>query len=147
VSRVGLAGLVLLACGAEAAPPGVDAAGGAVDGSLDAMELINGCTRATAVDRTGPGADRTIQITSDVYTPRCSRIRVGQSVTWRGSLDEHPLAPGIVRSNMVITQPGSPIMMTSTGISTTVTFTGEGDWGFWCPNHPPDMSGAVFVEP
>jgi plastocyanin len=140
---------ILCACGGDRDPALPDAAFDAapVDAPADASDLVNGCTPAMAVDLTDPGASRSIQISDDFYTPRCLRIAVGQSVTWNGDLDRHPLAPGILRPSMVEVQPGSPIPMVSTGLSAMATFPDAGLWAFYCPLHPPGMAGVVYVDP
>jgi plastocyanin len=146
-----LLAMLVVGCGSDNAPERVDAPSAPqdtiVDSPADAIELLNGCALAMAVDRTAPGADRTIQFPDEYYAPRCTRIRVGQTVTWTGEFGEHPLAPGILRSNMVIEQPGTPIPTISSGSSASVTFDVEGAWAFYCISHPPGMSGVVYVEP
>jgi plastocyanin len=126
-----LAWLFLVACGSDATQidAGIDAR--VVDAPPDAVELVNGCTAAMAVDLTGP-----IQFDDDFYLPRCARIRAGDSVTWTGDFNDHPLA-----------QPGSPITMITTGTSTTIAFPDAGAWAYYCPNHPPGMSGVIYVVP
>lgn len=140
---------MLGACGGGRDPglPDASADAPAEDAPPDASELVNGCSPAMAVDRTDPGASRTIQISDDFFTPRCLRIAVGQDVTWSGDLSDHPLAPGILRANMVETQPGSPIPRVSSGFTAMASFPSAGAWAFYCPLHPPEMAGVVYVGP
>ena len=143
--------VVVTACGDDGsspidAPIAIDAA---VDAPADApVARINGCTRAQATDATAAGANRMITLNdNDTYTPPCLRIRAGQTVTWIGDFDAHPLEPGIVVPGDVEPQPGSPIVATSSGSAAQITFAATGEWGFFCPNHLPGMVGAVFVDP
>lgn len=143
----------LAACGSDSTPPVTDAPMSTIDARIDAAIdapgplRINGCTAAMAVDLTAPGATRTIVITDDVFTPKCARIRVGQSVTWSGMFSEHPLAPGIIRTGSIETQPGSPIPSVTNGVTRVVAFPTAGDWAFYCPNHTPSMAGVIYVVP
>jgi plastocyanin len=141
--------MILAACGSDSAPPATDAPMSTIDAAVDAPGVVtlNGCTAAAAVDLTAAGATRTIVLTDDVFTPKCSKIKVGQSVTWTGSFSDHPLAPGIIRTGSVETQPGSPIPSVTNGTTRTVAFPAAGDWAFYCTDHSPAMSGVVYVVP
>lgn len=140
----------LVACGDDggSAPP-ADARQDAptADAMPDGPAVMNGCTRAMAVDLSAAGATRTIAVTDDIFTPKCMRIAPGQTVTWQGDLSIHPLAPGIVRSNQIVAQPGHPITtITSSGTMVSYAFGAAGDWAFYCPNHLPGMAGIIYVE-
>ena len=67
---------------------------------------------------------------------RCIQVRVGQTVTWNGNLDDHPLAGdgGDTPNPISFHQNGS------------VTFTAPGTFGYVCLSHSP-MVGAVKVVP
>jgi plastocyanin len=96
---------------------------------------LNGCT--TYEDHT---ADTAVEITwarplNDAN--KCSKIKVGTTVTWKGDLVDHPLT----------TKGGdtpSPITLTNSGTEAPIKFTAAGDFGFVCQKHP-DMLGAIQV--
>jgi plastocyanin len=142
--------LALLTCAfAFALAPagcGDDGGGSAVDAStIDAdPDAINGCTRATALDLSAAADDRTIAQVDISYTPRCIRIKKGQSVTWDAEFTFHPMTSG---SPSTGEQPGSPITQTSSGTTVTFNFPDEGVFGFWCEEHGRAMMGAIYVEP
>ena len=48
-----------------------------------------GCT--SFEDRTGAAASRRIEFTNFTYTPACMEIKAGQTVTFAGNFDNHPL--------------------------------------------------------
>jgi plastocyanin len=123
---------------------GVDAGGqqdsgggdGGGGGDSGAPEPVNGCT--TFEDRTAEGANRTLTWDFSITTSpdRCIRIKAGQTVTWEGSLEAHPLLPSGGDSP-------SPV----SGVDTTtgeVTFPSAGTFGYVCDVHPA-MLGAVEV--
>lgn len=95
---------------------------------------INGC--ATFVDRTADGASRTLPWNEDlIYEPaRCMQVRVGQSVTFDGDLDNHPMVP-------------SGGDMPSPVGGAVATFTAPGTYGYRCIPHPAEMNGAIHVVP
>src|SRR5687768_524481 len=139
--------VLLAACG-DSDPPAIDAPI-SIDAAIDAPGpvTINGCTAAMAVDLTAPGATRTVVMTDDIFTPKCTKIQVGQSITWSGNFNDHPLAPGILSAAGLEMQPGSPIPSVTNGVSRTVMFPAAGDWAFYCSNHSPGMAGVIYVVP
>ena len=139
--RSPLALIFLFACGSDPAKT--------VDASPDgAPAAINGCQAAQAVDRTAAAASRMITFgTDELYTPRCLKISVGQSVTWSGSFEFHPLRPGIVGGAQVDPQPGNPVPSVNSGTSQVVTFAAAGAWAYYCTAHAPGMAGVVYVVP
>jgi plastocyanin len=74
------------------------------------------------------------------YSPACIKIKVGQSVTWNGAFQFHPL-------EAVGGDTPSPITATNSGTTVTFAFAREGTFGFDCANHPTIMHGAVLVVP
>jgi plastocyanin len=144
-----LALMFLFACGSD--PKAVSDAG--MDAGMDAAmndtgpAAVNGCQAAQAVDRTAAGASRTITFDDSlIYTPRCLKIAVGQSVTFSGSFGNHPLRAGIVRSGAnPMAQTGNPVPNVDTGASQMVTFATAGDWAYYCTAHQPGMAGVVYV--
>lgn len=95
---------------------------------------LNGCT--TYVDRTADTASRDITWGFSVAsTPEaCMKIKVGQTVTWKGDHTLHPLgAKGGDASN--------PIKEAE-----TITFAAAGSFGFVCTAHS-TMTGAIVVVP
>ena len=107
------------------------------------------------VDRTAPGDDRMISFYSGVaYAPKCMTIAVGQSATWSGDFDMHPLAPGVAPDRIDDDPPGapdSPIAKLDHGGQTSVTygpFTAAGDYPYYCSVHFLfGMIGVVRVVP
>lgn len=133
------------------------------DGAADAAvadaapATVNGCTAADfeANDRTADAAERVI-LAPDVpapaqFSPHCMRVRVGQTVTWKGDLTSHPIS-----YKLASTADGG------FGDAATVFVLGDADGGatqntaradepltiaFTCDNHPSIMFGAVDVVP
>jgi plastocyanin len=133
---------------------GSDAGSGAVDASHDAAPLVvEGCAEAdfAASDETAAGAARLVQVpttpTPAPFTPRCMRVRVGQTVTFRGDLASHPLefdvtllgGPGTAKYTL-----GGP---DGAANENTVTVLNQGYVTYKCANHPTVMRGAVQVVP
>ena len=133
--------------GSRSMQPDAAADSNLVDAAPDGPPAVNGCTPALAVDLTSANADRTITVYSDYYLPAFTRIQAGQSITWVGDLGEHPLSPGIRVSGDFDEQPGNPIPPATSGSSHSVTFSTSGEWGFYCPSHPPEMVGMIYVVP
>lgn len=128
----------------DAAPPS--------DVALDPYDdttNFNDCTPFdfTANDHTADADPRTIQFSLDPttkqYAPRCMRIKAGQSVTWKGAFQFHPLQPagGDVPSPITIDpQPG--------GSSRVIAFPNAGLYGFECATHEAPLEyGAIQVIP
>jgi plastocyanin len=121
----GSALLVLVACGGD------DTASNPDSGSSGSL---NGCTDSSYQDMTASGATITWDFT---VSPKCVKIKTGQTVTWNGDLGTHPLNP-------FGGDPGSPVPSTSTGNSAKGTFPTAGVFGFHCANHS-SMLGAIKV--
>ncbi|CAN5568858.1 hypothetical protein BH09MYX1_BH09MYX1_24470 [soil metagenome] len=116
---------VLVACGGDdTSTP--DAGGGS----------LNGCTDSAYSDQTAAGATITWDFT---VSPKCVKIKAGQSVTWNGDFATHPINP-FGGDN------GSQVPSVSTGTTAKGTFASAGTFGFHCLNHP-SMLGAVKVVP
>jgi hypothetical protein len=102
--------------------------------------LINGCDRF--VDRTAPSASRNLTWDHGIeHDPsRCLQIRVGQTVTWTGDFNEHPLGPygGTLPSPIAGLSQGNASYQTS--------FDTPGTYGYLCGDHP-EMVGAIHVQP
>jgi plastocyanin len=76
------------------------------------------------------------------YQPNCMTVRSGQSVTWRGRLEDHPLEPRDGSS------PGNPIPTITRDVgSVLVTFPCPGDFNFGCTKHGGAMAGTIRVVP
>lgn len=154
--------LAMVGCGGDdapvdAAPPGDGAAidGALIDGAvIDAppidgppSTMINGCTLATATDRTGMGAT-TITFTSFSYTPPCIRVSPATAVTFSGSFGAHPLAAGAIAGGTVTPDPTSPIQSTTAGTTATFSFPTAGTFPYYCTAHfGGGMYGTIFVVP
>lgn len=159
--------VALVGCGGDDAP--VDAAppgdGAAIDGALSDGPLIdaplidappidgppptmiNGCTLATATDRTGMGAT-TVTFTSFSYTPPCTKVSVDTAVTFAGTFSAHPLAAGTIAGGSPTPDPGSPIQGTTAGTTATFSFPTAGTYPYYCTSHfGGGMYGAIFVVP
>jgi plastocyanin len=109
-------------------------AGADTGGSED--EAVNNCR--SFEDRTDEGASRTLTWDFSISTSpeRCIRVRAGQTVTWNGNLDVHP----------VVVSGGdtpNPIEGLDTA-SGEVTFPSAGTFGYACSVHPA-MIGAIDV--
>lgn len=114
------------------------------------MTPVNGCTLASATDLTADGADRTIAFAGIAYTPKCARIKAGQSVTFSGTetFAAHPLRAGTVVARTVTPEPGSPIADTDTGTEETFAFPTAGTFPYYCNSHyQVGMFGVVYVDP
>jgi plastocyanin len=105
---------------------------------------LNGCTSGSYDNETGTSDDREIRFPydsdPDPYSTRCMKIRVGQSVTWKGAFAYHPL-------EAFGGSTPSPITYTSTGTAKAFTFTAVGVFGFHNPLAPTKMRGAIQVVP
>jgi plastocyanin len=97
---------------------------------------LNGCTDSSYVDNTAGGATITWDFT---VSPKCVKIKAGQTVTWNGDFALHPINP-------FGGDQGSPVPSQTTGKSASGTFAKAGTFGFHCTNHP-SMLGAVKVVP
>jgi plastocyanin len=130
------------ASGAEAAGAGGQAGeGDSVGGSGPTEpEIVNGCF--SFVDETDVNALRTIDwsVTVASNPARCQRILPGQTVTWRGSLDSHPIQPSGGTHPTPITG-DTP----SGATSYQVTFPDIGVYGYECGLHA-GMRGAIEVR-
>ncbi|MEY4576488.1 MAG: hypothetical protein RL701_1191, partial [Pseudomonadota bacterium] len=111
----------------------------------------NGCAAANYSDRSDSSAERIVVMGGSglVYTPKCMRIAVGQSVSWTGSFLAHPLAPG----NPQDSKSGSasnPIQPTATGQSAEFTFSKAGTYPYYCTLHGlgtgQGMAGVIDVR-
>jgi plastocyanin len=117
------------------------------------LETINGCTTASAKNRTAPTADRTVEFAEYFYDPQCMRIRAGQAVTFAstlgGDFDTHPLVGGRVVGDSAIADPTSPIPVTAEGTTKDVTFPNAGTFPYYCGAHGVlnRMFGVIYVDP
>ena len=110
---------------------------------------VHGCTSGNALDRSAPADDRTVTFVAYEYTPKCIRIAAGQTVTFSGLFESHPLVGGEVVGVDQIPDPSSPIPPTSTGTMKAVPFENGGVFPFYCDFHGAalGMFGAVLVNP
>jgi plastocyanin len=115
-------------------------------GTTTTTATVHGCSLGAATDLRGDPSPE-VSFTIYSYSPKCSRITAGQSITFTGNdFDFHPLVGGEVG---VGPDPGNPIGITSVGTSKNVTFPSAGTFPFYCGAHGPSfgMTGAVFVDP
>lgn len=119
-----------------------DAGGGSDAGRdvvLDIGPGVKSCN-GTYVDRTDPGAARTIQWDQDVMTrpERCMMIKVGQKVKWNGDFTVHSLeANGAEADNPIHADIGDV---------GEITFTRAATFGYTCAFHGTEV-GAIKVVP
>ncbi len=127
------------------------------NGPPSAAPHAAGCTAAdfAANDRTAEGAERVILAPDGPapaqFSPRCMRVRVGQTITWQGDLASHPISYTIVAtsgggsreagSTFVVGDPegGATQNTALCGEPMTIAFTAD--------DHPTIMFGAVDVVP
>jgi plastocyanin len=90
-----------------------------------------------------------VTFTNYAYTPRCIRIRTGQTVTFSGPFATHPLQGGEIVGGTETPDPQSPIPFIDEGASAPVQFSSAGPFPFYCEQHgvSDDMHGAVYVDP
>ena len=133
---------------------GNDGSSSAVDAGHDAAPLVvEGCAEAdfAASDETPAGAARLVQVPTaqapSPFTPRCMRVKVGQTVTFRGDLASHPLDFDVT----LLGGPGTAKYTLSgpdgSANENTVTVLNQGYVTYKCANHPTVMRGAVQVVP
>jgi plastocyanin len=110
---------------------------------------MNGCTYIEALDRSAPGALRTIVFDYYYYSPPCIRIAAGQTATFQGSFVTHPLVGGTIVDMTKMPDATSPIPFTSSGTSKDVSFPAAGTFPYYCDAHGADfgMYGVVYVDP
>jgi plastocyanin len=107
------------------------------------------CSQSTLEtnNRTQPGDARIIKVPGGdqeaPYEPNCMMVKVGQTVTWQGNLDKHPLIPRDESSTLPNPIPSSSAGMTSI----TATFPCTGFYNFSCSIHHDAMLGTIWVVP
>jgi plastocyanin len=108
------------------------------DASTDAAALVNGCT--SYLDATTNGDLRTLTWDFGIAssTQRCLIVKAGQTVTFMGDFDFHPLAASGGDTP-------SPFQNGANGQS-VVSFANTGTFGYVCVNHG-SMNGAIRVVP
>lgn len=109
---------------------------------------LNGCTNY--VDRTGVDAVRDItwDLTVGSKAERCMKVKVGQTVSFRGEFASHPLkdkggnSPNLFsKAAELISNAGAPGQE-----YTPFEFKTAGTFGYVCGFHP-SMTGAILVVP
>ncbi|MCC6898474.1 MAG: hypothetical protein IT377_05835 [Polyangiaceae bacterium] len=129
-------------------------AGGATGWECEAQDAtadtpICACTISEAVDLTASSAV-TVQFTGK-YTPRCLKVKVDTTVTWKGNFLAHPLWPSACAGDVA----DNPIHDVSDFEQTSlaITFPKPGFFPYYCPDHASDtpspngMCGVVYVVP
>jgi plastocyanin len=151
--------LAFYACaGDEPAAPGpkplFDAALPETAPPADAGPVVQNCSQADLdAPANANGGDFTAQKNVDVtfpvgpapaqYTNRCAKVKVGSTVTFKGSFANHPLES---RGGDVPT----PIALQSSDVdggALVVTMAAKGTYGYECMFHPTSMLGAIQVVP
>jgi plastocyanin len=131
--------------------------GGPQDAGGDGNTSISGCMPAdfAANDHTATSDPRVIQApivaTPAQFSPRCMRVKVGQTVTWQGDLASHPISYKITaRDGSGGADGGTAFVIGAPdGAATMNTATGQQPMTieFKCDSHPTTMFGAVDVVP
>jgi plastocyanin len=140
-----LASLCILfaACGSsggETGGAGGTGGSGGTGGTGMCAAAFATCT--TYDDLTADAANRTIAFTFSQYTPKCIKVKVGQTVTFSGSFPQHPLA-----------QSCGPeaVLFNTNGNSKAFTMQTAGDYGYYCTFHGnpqgQGMAGSISVVP
>ena len=136
----------------DGCPPAVP-----VDAGPGPAGPVNGCSPAdfAANDRTAEGAERVI-LAPDVpapaqFTPHCMRVRIGQTVTWKGDLESHPISYKLVATSRGgFGDAGSTFVVGDADGGATQNTAEAGEpmtISFTCDKHPTIMFGAVDVVP
>jgi plastocyanin len=141
------------ACGSDSGPRGDG--GGAVDGGSPdggAQDAGSGNECATTFANCTTFTDHTDGGTPTVgfggglgnnYSPKCLRIKAGQSITFSGAFTSHPLDQAC--------GPVDVITATDTGSTASFTFSATGRYGYFCTVHGTStgtgMAGAINVVP
>ena len=154
--------LALVACSSSSTPDaatatidahaGIDAPAGTPDAT--AAVTVNGCTAATAVDKTGMtavtiGFGGTAGSTFYTYSPACVKVSTGTVVTFSGPFSSHAFEGGTVTGTTITAATTGPFATTvTTGTTKDFTMTDAGTFGFLCEYHAASnqMYGAVFVQ-
>lgn len=115
--------------------------------------VLNGCAESDFVDRTARTAERAIGFGGEGgsgpfdYSPRCLTIASGQTVTFSGTFNAHPLSPGTAPETRSAGSASNPIARTSTGSTLAVTFPTTGTYPYFCEFHyRGGMVGVVRVR-
>ena len=139
--------LALCACGGNGVPPD----GGSPHDAGASFEVIHGCERADFVDRTAASGDRKVGFGTALgspavgYSPNCITVAAGQSVTFVGSFNSHPLVGGEYLGDAG--SPNNPIGRHDTGSTDLpIAFSSAGLYPFYCDLHAPTMVGVVQVQ-
>jgi plastocyanin len=114
-----------------------------------------GSSAPACVDRTAANADRNIYFGglngsgAAAYLPQCMIISAGQTVTFQGAFNMHPLAKG-APSDVNAGSPNSPLPDPAHGTGSApfdVTFPTAGNYPYWCTIHYAEgMTGQVQVK-
>ncbi len=113
--------------------------------------VIHDCTAAAYVDRSDAGADRRVGFGTALgsnavgYSPSCIVIAAGQSVTFVGNFNTHPLVGGEYGADGGTSN--NPIGRHDTGTADLpIGFPSAGLYPFYCDLHAPTMVGVVKVQ-
>jgi plastocyanin len=104
----------------------------------DGPEVVDMTAMANPVIVSGMAPDGI----GSAYTPRCVRLRAGQTLTLRidpltaGTWAVHPLMPGWIDDGNEMPDPTSPIPFRDEGdVDVQVVFATGGTYGFYCTRH------------
>ena len=123
--------------GAGGSGPGGGAAGGGTSGGAPGCPGYAGCTTFT------PASTVSFPNGNDRYTPKCLRLTAGQTVTFTGNFNSHPMHQACGPVAQALGEPA--------GSSAPFTLTVPGVYGYYCSQHGDStgsgMAGAIEVVP
>ena len=106
-------------------------------------QAVNHCNTKDFTDLT---ADSSVYVTftAFAYSPRCSRVTPGTTITFSGDFFSHPLQGGQIIDGTAVPDPGSPIPSVSVGNTSASFVVPNGVYGFYCAVHGPAGESGVF---
>jgi plastocyanin len=117
--------------------------------STGGSTLVNGCDPMALEDHT---KDATVEIkfgdpVGFKYSPPCIKVKSGTMVTFKGSTNAHPLAPGEIVMGTPVDDPKSPIKATSGPATVTFAISPAGSYPYYCTDHySSGMKGLIVAE-
>ena len=137
--------VVSIGCGGMA-PSGTTDAGSSAPVDAGSVETVHGCTTSAYANRSTGAREIAFGSAAGLaYSPKCMSISAGQTVTFKGDFNTHPLVGGMYMGSVGTTP--TPIMRRDTGSTDyTVTFATAGLYPYFCDYHAPTMVGAIWVN-
>lgn len=115
--------------------------------AISPVQALNNCSEFTDL-RSRSNVNINVVMGQLRYSPSCIRIAVDQRVTFNANFGQHPLLGGTVSGGNATFDPQSPIGQHNSGSSpVVVTFTGTGEFPFYCDFHfTSGMMGSIQVD-